>query len=54
MHAGVPREAVISLAGDRLVVDDVGEAVQLVVVEVGGGGEVEDFEELVLGGEFQS
>ena len=53
-HAGVPCEVMILLARHRLTVDVVRKSVELIVISVGGGGEVEDAEEIVLQCQLQT
>ena len=44
----------VFLARHRLTVDVVRESVELIVISVGGGGEVEDAEEIVLQCQLQT
>ena len=53
-HASVPCEVMVLLARHRLTVDVVRESVELIIISVGGGGEVEDAEEIVLQCQLQT
>ena len=53
-HARAPREVVVGVARHGLSVDVITETVGLVIIGVGGGGEVEDAEQFVFEHHFQT